>query len=120
MEFFEEIRGKKLAPGTKKSYERRQNQLIRWLEDNYSVLCWDEQGAFHLECVTAEMLCEFLGESSVEEDGQANRRMKSLSTAEGHHSAIVNLYRDRKIELPEGFERVCFIHLSLSKQITIC
>ena len=39
MEFFEEIRGKKLAPGTKKSYERRQNQLIRWLEDNYSVLC---------------------------------------------------------------------------------
>ena len=63
-----------------------------------------------MECVRAEMLCEFLGESSVEDDGQANRRMKSLSTVEGHHSAIVNLYRDRKIELPEGFERVCFFN----------
>ena len=64
-----------------------------------------------MECVTAEMLCEFLGESSVDDGGLSYRRMKSLSTAEGHHSAIVNLYRDRKVELPEGFERVCLIHL---------
>ena len=106
MDFFEEIRGKRLAEGTKKSYHRRQNQFMRWLEDKCYQICWDPEGMFHLECVTSEILCEFIGANTIENDGEANRRMKSLSTAEGHHSAIVNLYKDFKMELPEGFERV--------------
>jgi hypothetical protein len=80
--------------------------------ENSMVTCWDSSG-FNLRSVTSAMLCKYLGECSVHKRGIHDGEMKSISTAEGHHAAIVNMYKENKIPLPEGFDEVVCSYLNL-------
>ena len=54
------------------------------------------------------MLCKYLGECSVHKGGIHDGALKSISTAEGHHAAIVNMYKDEEMALPKGFNEVVY------------
>jgi len=106
MQFFEETRGRSLSLVTKKNYERRQQQFLDWLDETHHVICFDEKEKFYLECVTAEMLSEYIGIVCVYDGGSKDGQVKSVSTAEGHHAAIAKLYKDKKLDMPNGFDPV--------------
>ena len=108
MDFFEETREKRYALSTKLNYNRRQRQFRDWLLENYSTICWNASGKFSLQGVTSEMLCKYLGECSVHKGGIHDGALKSISTAEGHHAAIVNMYKDEEMALPKGFNEVVY------------
>jgi len=93
-----------LEESTKQVYKYKENNFIQWLKDNhYGPICF-ENDTFHLECVTADMLYDYISDITVHGKGEKIGKLKSQSVSECHHSALVNMYKSKKIDIPPEFE----------------
>ena len=95
-DFFEEIQRESLARATHDNYARRSKAFSAWLKNLFPE-CYNEESTLELRKVTSFMICKYIGDTS-KKDG----KILSYSTAESNHSAIVDMYRTAKLNIPDG------------------
>lgn len=93
-DFFEEIQLESKAETTKSNYARRKKLFKIWLEQCHPS-CWDDDNTFQLSRVRTSHICEYLAKCSIK-DG----KMLAYSTPEANHSAIVDMYKQAKLNIP--------------------
>jgi hypothetical protein len=117
--YFNQVAADKLCDNTKDNYLRRQVTFQKWLLKHFSDQSCFVGDDLQIVNVTTAMLKQFIGEMSIWQVGKKKGQMKSHSTPEAYHAAILNLYKKYDASLPEGFKEVILkIHVDL-KQLTL-
>jgi hypothetical protein len=115
MEYFNDIVDKKLSDKTKKNYGSRQIRFISWLSEKYGDVCFTNNNIVYNN-ITAAILHEYIGDESLFKEGTIKAgHMKSHSTIEGIHAALLQLFRKNNTPIPADFDEVLIFFFDVMK-----
>ena len=100
-ESFESVQADSRSKSTKLNYEKRIKRFFILLKA-HEPLCWDNDSD---EAVLSEITTTILLKYIAVESFTTDSKMKSYSTPEGCHSAILAFFSEEKCEMPGDFNR---------------
>jgi hypothetical protein len=107
---YDETANNCLSKSTKSNYTRRQIKFIKWMREKYYVECFHpESDDLCIDKINTDMMNLFIGKMSVWSSGKLSEKMKSYSTPEGHHAAIIFLFKENILNYQMDFRRLQLI-----------